>query len=154
MAHIGGRRLIVAAGLAVLALVACSPDRVEVQPTSRAAAATAGSCDPAGMTAVWAAFAQDFNNGSIDVDTYFAPDFQLWVDTADANDGGATRAQLAKHLADLQRQGVRLPSGIEFALQDANAGTYLYSDSTFQALAQLNCVTGRIRSMEINNWPG
>ena len=157
MAQIGGRRpgrLIVATGIAVVLLVACSPDRVAVQPTSRAAVSTAGSCDANGMTAVWESFAQDFNNGSLDLDTYFAPDFQVWVDPTNAGSGGASRPQLARHLADLHQHGAQFPTGVEFVLDDRTAGTYEY-DGTFHAFAQLNCITGRIRTMAISNWaPG
>ena len=140
------------AGLtAALLLGGCAPDRVEIGgPPSAIAAATAGSCDADGMTAVWESFAQDFDNGSVDVDTYFAPDFQLWVDPTDANDGGSPRPQLAQHLADLYQQGVDFPTGVEFALEDGNDGTYDSTDSEFQATARLNCVTGKIQSMEIN----
>jgi hypothetical protein len=155
MAHIGKRRpgpLIMAAGLAVALLVACSPDRVEVQPTSRAAVATAGSCDPGGMTAAWAAFVRDFNNRSVDIDTYFAPDFQVWVDPTNQYQGGASRPQLAQHLADMQQHGAQLPTDVAFVLDDRTAGTYEYG-GTFHAVAQLNCITGRIRTVAINNWP-
>lgn len=145
-------RLIVAAGIAVLSLVGCSPDRVAVQPTSRAAVSTAGSCAADGMTAVWESFAQDFNNGSVDLDTYFAPDFQVWVDPTNEYEGGASRPQLAQHLADLHQHGAQFPTGVEFVLDDPRAGTYEHDD-TFHAVAQLSCVTGRIRTMAINNWP-
>ncbi len=155
MAHIGGRRpgrLIIATGFAVVLLVACSPDRIDVQSTSRAAEATAGSCDADGMTAVWDSFARDFNNGSVDLDTYFAPDFQVWVDPTNEYEGGASRPQLAQHLADLHQHGAQLPTGVEFVLDDRTAGIYEYG-GTFHAVAQLNCITGRIRTMAINSWP-
>ena len=155
MAHIGGRRpgrLIIATGFAVVLLVACSPDRVDVQPTSRATEATAGSCDADGMTAVWDSFARNFNNGSVDLDTYFAPDFQVWVDPTNEYEGGASRPQLAKHLADLHQHGAQLPTGVEFVLDDRTTGIYEYG-GTFHAVAQLNCITGRIRTMAINSWP-
>jgi hypothetical protein len=157
MAHIGGRRpgrLIIATVLAVVSLVACSPDRVDVQPASPAAAATAGSCDADGMTVVWDSFARNFNNGPIDIDTYFAPDFQVWVDPTNEYEGGASRPQLSQHLADLHQHGAQFPTGVEFVLDDRTAGTYEYG-GTFHAIAQLNCITGRIRTMAINNWaPG
>jgi hypothetical protein len=155
MAHIGWRRpdrLTIATGFAVVLLVACSPDRVAVQPTAGANGATAGSCDADGMTAVWDSFAQDFNNGSVDLDTYFAPDFQVWVDPTNEYEGGASRPQLAQHLADLHQHGAQFPTGVEFVLDDRTAGAYEHG-GTFHAVAQLNCITGRIRTMAINNWP-
>lgn len=145
--------MIAAGGLAVVLLVACSPDRVAVQPTSRSTEATAGSCDADGMTAEWESFAQDFNNGSVDVDESFAPDFEIWTDPTDSNEGGASRPQLAEHFADLHRFGVRLPADADFVLYDGNAGTYEYDDNGMHAFGQLNCVTGRIRTMQITNWP-
>jgi hypothetical protein len=146
--------MIAAGGLAVVLLVACSPDRVAVQPTSRATEATAGSCDADGMTAEWESFAQDFNNGSVDLDTYFAPDFQVWVDPTNQYEGGASRPQLAQHLADLHQHGAQFPTDVEFALDDRTTGIYEYA-GTFHAVAQLNCITDRIRTVAISNWaPG
>jgi hypothetical protein len=143
-----------AALTATLFVGGCSPDRVAVQPTSRATEATAGSCDADGMTAAWESFAQDFNNGSVDLDTYFAPDFQVWVDPTNENEGGASRPQLAQHLADLHQHGAQFPTGVEFVLDDRTTGIYEYG-GTFHAVAQLNCITGRIRTMAISNWaPG
>lgn len=147
--------VLLAALMATLFLSGCAPDRIEVDsPPPTTAAVTAGSCDADGMTAVWESFAQDFNNGSVDLDTYFAPDFQVWVDPTNEHEGGASRPQLAQHLADLHQHGAQFPTGVEFVLDDRTAGTYEY-DGTFHAFAQLNCITGRIRTMAINNWaPG
>jgi hypothetical protein len=146
--------VILAALTTTLLLGACSPERVEVQPTSQAVVATAGSCDAHGMTAVWDSFARDFDNGSVDLDTYFAPDFQVWVDPTNEYEGGASRPQLAQHLADLHQHGAQFPTDVEFVLDDRTTGIYEYG-GTFHAIAQLNCITGRIRTMAINNWaPG
>ena len=143
-----------AALMTVVLLGGCAPDRVEVQPTSRTAADTAGSCDADGMTAVWDSFARDFNSGPVDLDTYFAPDFQVWVDPTNEYEGGASRPQLAKHLSDLHQHGAQFPTDVEFVLNDRTTGIYEH-DGTFHAVAQLNCITGRIRTMAINNWaPG
>ena len=149
------RVVMLAALTAILLLGGCAPDRIEVDaPPPTIAAATAGSCDADGMTAVWESFAQDFNNGSVDLDTYFAPDFQVWVDPTNEYEGGASRPQLAQHLADLHQHGAQFPTGVEFVLDDRTAGTYEYG-GTFHAVAQLNCITGRIRTMAISNWaPG
>lgn len=146
------RAVALAALMTVVLLGGCAPDRVEVQPTSRTAADTAGSCDADGMTAVWDSFARDFNNGTVDLDTYFAPDFQVWVDPTNEYEGGASRPQLAQHFADLHQHGAQLPTGVEFVLDDRTAGTYEYG-GTFHAVAQLNCITGRIRTIAINSWP-
>jgi hypothetical protein len=143
------RSVLLAALTATLLLGGCAPDRIEVDSPPPA---TAGSCDAHGMTAVWEAFAQDFNDGSLDLDTYFAPDFQVWVDPTNEYEGGASRPQLAQHLADLHQHGAQFPTGVEFVLDDRTAGTYEYA-GTFHAVAQLNCITGRIRTMAINNWP-
>src|SRR5258705_12890693 len=139
----------------VLLLGGCAPDRIEVEgsPPPTIAAATAGSCDPAGMYGAWQAFAQQFNDGSVDVDGFFAPDFQVWVDPADRGKGGVSRPRLVRHFADLYKADVRLPTEADFELRDGNAGTYEFDAAGFHAFGQLKCVTGRIRTMDITNWP-
>jgi hypothetical protein len=147
----GIRTLTTTAIAVALMLGGCSADRIELLRADPATPATAGSCDPGAMDTVWTSFAQEFDHGTVDIDTYFDPAFDTWWDPTNTGFDGTTRPALASHLRSLQALGVWLPPDANFVLLNQNA--FGVNDSGFHAYGYLNCVTDRLTQVQIDFWP-